>query len=303
MPKLSVIGVFYNMKREAARTLWSLHPEYQIGVCADDYEVIAVDNGSSQPLSSDDITQLGDNFRYVFYETDSVSPVAAVNAAMQMANGLNVALIVDGARMATPGLIRKTLDGLEKFENPFVCALSWHLGPDEQNLSMLKGYQQESEDRLLEIIQWPENGYKLFDIAAIAPYSLPGFYSGIPREGSWFAMRKAAFVELGGFDIQFQSAGGGLVNHDFRNRVMKMPNVRSVALLGEGVFHQYHGGISTNVHAETRTLTLDSFQQEYKNIRGVEYTCQKSPSVTYVGDIPEQALRFVHAQGKAEIDC
>jgi glycosyltransferase involved in cell wall biosynthesis len=285
------------MKREAERTLHSLSASYQTGIEAGEYEVIAIDNGSPNPLSKHDVERHGPNFRYVFYETDSVSPVAAVNAGVDMALAPNIALIVDGARMASPGLIRQTLVGLETVKQPFVCSLSWHLGPKDQNNSMLDGYNQVSEDRLMDIIKWPTEGYKLFDISTLAPSSMPGFNCGIPRECSWFAMCKNAFEEIGGFDQRFQTPGGGLVNHDFRNRAMKITDVMPVAILGEGVFHQYHGGISTNATSSIRASTLKTFNQEYERIHGLEYSCEDTPSVTYVGNIPEQALRFEHTQG------
>src|SRR4029453_5975812 len=43
---LSVVVVFYNMRREAARTLHSLSRSYQRDVQDLDYEVLVIDNGS-----------------------------------------------------------------------------------------------------------------------------------------------------------------------------------------------------------------------------------------------------------------
>jgi hypothetical protein len=45
-PRLSVVVNFHNMQRESIRTLHTLSTNYQRGVGATDYEVIAVDNGS-----------------------------------------------------------------------------------------------------------------------------------------------------------------------------------------------------------------------------------------------------------------
>lgn len=176
------------MHREAVRTLRSLSAEYQIDVDAADYEVIAIDNSSTFSLDKDDVEQIDDNFRYSFFEMKGISPVDAVNAGVKMVKAKNIAVIVDGARMATPGLVSNTLRGLRKFEEPLICTLSWHLGPDVQSVSMQFGYDQASEDRLLEIIDWQNNGYKLFDIATISPSSRPGFFGEVPRECSWFAM-------------------------------------------------------------------------------------------------------------------
>lgn len=46
MPKLTILVSFYNMNREARRTLYALSIAYQSDVPESDYEVIAIDNGS-----------------------------------------------------------------------------------------------------------------------------------------------------------------------------------------------------------------------------------------------------------------
>ena len=48
-PLLSLVVVVYNMRREAPRTLFTLTSSYQ-RLSPDLYEVIVVDNGSSEPL-------------------------------------------------------------------------------------------------------------------------------------------------------------------------------------------------------------------------------------------------------------
>ena len=58
--------------------------------------------------------------------------------------------------------------------------------------------------------------------------------------------------ELGGLDERFALPGGGLVNHDLYRRACALHGVELVVLLGEGTFHQYHGGAATS-----RRLTWD----------------------------------------------
>ena len=57
---LSVVVVFYNMRREAARTLQSLSRSYQEELDDIDYEVIVVENGSdeSEKLGADFVREL-----------------------------------------------------------------------------------------------------------------------------------------------------------------------------------------------------------------------------------------------------
>ena len=163
--KLSIVIIFFDMAREAARTLYSLSPAHQRGVSDEEYEVIAIDNGSSRPLDPAAVAALGSNFRYHYHATDSISPVDAVNLGAEMAGGAALAVIVDGARMASPGLVRLSIDALRLDTHVFACARSWHLGPDVQNRSMLEGYDQATEDALLAETNWREDGYRLFDIA------------------------------------------------------------------------------------------------------------------------------------------
>ena len=67
-PKLSVVVIFYNMRREAARTLYTLSSSYQTILTGSDYEVIAIDNGSSCPLSEEEVSAFGLNFQYHYLE-------------------------------------------------------------------------------------------------------------------------------------------------------------------------------------------------------------------------------------------
>ena len=68
MPLLSIIVIFHNMRREARRTLYSLNTMYQTNVKCSDYEVIAIDNGSTKPLRPDEVCSYGSNFRYQFFQ-------------------------------------------------------------------------------------------------------------------------------------------------------------------------------------------------------------------------------------------
>jgi hypothetical protein len=158
------------------------------------------------------------------------------------------------------------------------------LGPKIQNESMLDGYNQEKEDALLNSIDWKNNGYKLFDISTIAPSSNCGFLGGLPSEYSFFAMPKAGFLGMGGFEPRFQSPGGGLVNHDFLQRAVSENTFNLVMLLGEGVFHQFHGGVATNCTLAEHPQF--EFETEYENIRHSKFSNlphRDKIEVVYVG--------------------
>ena len=282
------------MRREAQRTLYSLSSLYQRQVESDEYQVIVIDNGSDLPLSKDTVESFGPNFEYHYFDTESASPAEAVNYGASLASGELFACIVDGARMLSPGLIKYSLIAGRAFNKPFIASLAWHLGPNEQNISMQEGYDQAAEDKLLETIDWKSDGYQLFDVATQASSSRVGFLGGMPEELSYFAMHKSLFLNMGGFCEDFQSPGGGLVNHDFLHRALTIDNLDIVMLLGEGSFHQIHGGVATNVKPEDHPF--GSFAKEYQKVRETEFELLVQPeglAISYLGSIHKAALRFI----------
>ena len=72
---LSVVVVFFNMRREAARTLHSLSRAYQEGIDDVSYEVIVVENGSSddQKLGAAFVEGFGSEFRYLDLGADAAA--------------------------------------------------------------------------------------------------------------------------------------------------------------------------------------------------------------------------------------
>lgn len=288
--RLSIVVIFHDMPREAPRTLASLSMSYQEGVTAADFEVIAIDNASAEPIPEAVRASLPNNVRYRYFDTGSVSPAAAVNAGAGMARGELLAVIVDGARMASPGLVANTLRAGRLFDEPLIGTLAFHLGPDVQNVSMTQGYDQVEEDRLLAEIGWPANGYGLFEISVLAQSSRRGMLGGLPPELSWLCLRRTSFTALGGFDTRFTSPGGGLVNHHFRDRALARPGVQPVMILGEGVFHQFHGGVATNVPMSAHPF--GRFHAEYNAICGGDYATAPSPPSFLLGMLRPGAQRF-----------
>jgi hypothetical protein len=271
-PRLSVIVVFHDMRREARRTLRTLAPSYQRNVLAGDYEILAVDNGSAAPLQPTDLDAAGDAAVVCRYEpAGAPSPCAAINRAAAAARGDYVMVCIDGARMLSPGIVRLALDALQARARPFVYTLGMHLGPRPQNESMLEGYDQSVEDTLLEGIGWEEDGYRLFGVSSLA-YSSGGGFFGTLSESNCFALRRDDFLALGGMDERFESPGGGLVNLDFFNRVHALPGVVPVMLLGEATFHQFHGGVATNVPRSEHPWPR--MAAEYRSIRGRDFAAE-----------------------------
>jgi Glycosyltransferase like family 2 len=286
-PRLTVVAAFFDMRREAERTLYTLSPEYQRGVRASDYEVVAIDNGSADPLYESEVNQFGPNFRYVYEPSGDPSPATAINRAAAEASTEWVMCLIDGARMLSPGILEGALAAFRDYSQPFVYTIGMHLGQAPQNEFAARGYGRAEEDRLLDSVDWGRNGYLLFTICTPAlSVGERVFFSGV-SESNCFALRRARFLNAGGFDQRFQSPGGGLVNLDLFKRFIEDPELTPVCLLGEATFHQLHGGVATNV--PLREHPWDSFAAEYEAIHGRPYLPPAGREPVYVGTIPEEA--------------
>jgi hypothetical protein len=283
---ISVIVAFHEMEREAPRTLYSLSTNYQRNLSVDDYEVIAVDCGSANPLDHEMVRGFGPNFRLLRYGPDP-SPAGSINAAAKQAKGEALMICIDGARILSPGIMDLTLSAIRQFEDPVVATLAFHLGPKVQNLSILDGYDRSVEDELLATIDWQHDGYELFKISSLALSSRMS-WKALPTESNCVTMSTEKYWRLGGMDEAFRSPGGGLLNPDFFLRACSIPGVR-VLLLGEATFHQFHGGVATNVPKEKHPGPV--FWDEYFQIRGKEFEFPDSEFELF-GELPDQALPY-----------
>lgn len=264
---LSVIVVGYEMARELPRTIRSLSPALQRDIGEGDYEILIVDNGSARPPTAEEIAEWSPNARLVPIENPSASPVPAINLALDQAKGTLVGVWIDGARMASPRLLATALDASRMHERAVIGTLAFHLGPEVQMRSVLAGYDQVVEDRLLASIDWEEDPYRLFAISVFAGSSENGWFV-TPSETNALFLTRAHWQELGGYDARFVTPGGGLANLDIWERLCADPLARIILLMGEATFHQVHGGVATNALQSP----WDRFHDEYVAIRGKPYT-------------------------------
>ena len=294
MPSLSVVVVAYDMARELPRTLQSLSPPYQRGIESDDYELILVDNGTPTPIDPSAFRGIPAELRTERIDPAPSSPARAANRGLELARGDIVGLIIDGARLASPGLLSTARLAGRLASRPVITSPAYHLGAVRHMDAGEAGYDQQAEDELLSNTSWQQDGYELFAISTLAASSSRGWF-GPMGESSALFMPRALWRELGGLDERFSLPGGGLVNHDLYRRACGLAGVQLVALLGEGTFHQYHGGAATS-----RRFTWDEMHAQYTEIRGEQYVPPENEPL-YLGTVPDAALPFVEQSAQVAV--
>jgi Glycosyl transferase family 2 len=263
MAAVSLVVISYEMTRELPRTLLSLSPAYQ-GLDARDYEIILVDNASRVPPRAEDFAALGADLTLFRCTEPTHSPVNAINEGLARAKGDLIGIWIDGARMASPGLVRACIAAAALHPRPVIATLNYQLGPDVQRISSANGYDQAAEDALLAGIGWPKDGYRLFDIATL---EMRGGALGPMLESNALFLPRTLWDALGGYDIAFQEPGGGMVNPDTLLRAVALPDTKLIRILGEGTFHQIHGGLSTSTQAQAMAV-LKEGSKTYLRLRG-----------------------------------
>lgn len=280
---LSVVVNFYNMQREAERTLTSLGRDYQQGADELDYEVLCIDNGSTTPLDAGWIASFGPQFRLIRPSRQLSSPCAALNEAALQARGDYLAVMIDGAHLLTPGVLREASLVWREDAAAVVAVRHWFIGGDQRWLA-ISGYQREQEDRLFERIRWPSNGYDLFRIGAPIGENPEPWFDGL-SESNCLILPTALFDQIGGFDERFSEPGGGFANLDFWRRASDAASGPLVSLIGEASFHQFHDGTTTNVDDAEKDVRVRAYANAYRQLRGADFTGVHRSRLSFRGHI------------------
>jgi hypothetical protein len=290
-PVLSLVLIVYKMPDQARNTLYSLSAHYQRGVRTQDYEVIVVENSSDRTMGADGLRGLAGNFRYFLRQESHPTPVHAIAFGAQKARGSLIGLMIDGARMATPTMVKTLLQASRVSANAVVAVPGYHLGQTVQQEAMNAGYNEQVETALLDSIDWKNHGQRLFEIGCFSASTQAGFFKPL-SESNCLVMPRSLWNKVGGIDQRFTTAGGGLANLDLYKRVCELKESELIIAAGEGTFHQFHGGVTTGQKKAIRDQSMAEHFEQYRQLRGSHYTPPNKPAMIF-GRIPASAMPYM----------
>lgn len=288
-PRVSVIVVAYRMAGQLENTLYTLSPAFQQGVTEADYEVIVMENDSGENMPRAAVQNLPANFRYVLREETSATPVYAVNEGFSLCRAPYICLMIDGARMASPGIIATALQAFAISEGAVVAVPGYHLGGAEQHM-LEEGLDPAAEEAaLLASVDWRRDGYELFRIATLSGANRSGYLHPIMECNCLFASAES-YAAIGHANTDFTLPGGGSINlHMYRSLGM-LPGTSVFVLPGEGSFHQFHGGVTTSSYEEREAEIERHRQQLHSYWPGGFHSLRRQPVL--LGKVSPQAHPF-----------
>ena len=290
VPKVSIILIGYKMPTQLQKTLETLSTEFQRGVRAEDFEVILVENRSTQNLPEAVVEALPENVRYFLRDESGHTPVPAINFAFEKCRGTYIGLIMDGARMLTPGVIDNALKCLRLDSNILGVVPGYHLGMEEQHEHDDPEVALREEAQLLDSVDWRRDGYELFRISTWSGANRNGYLHPIMECNCLFASRDN-YEAIGYANTDFTLRGGGSINlHIYRSLGM-LPHTRVFVWPGEGSFHQYHGGVTTSSYDDRQAEIERHRTQLHSYWPGGFHALRREPVL--FGGVPAQAQPFL----------
>ena len=79
------------------------------------------------------------------------------------------------------------------------------------------------------------------------------------------------------------------MNIDLFQRAANYSETTLILLVGEGVFHQFHGGTTTNADPDEAQRRVETYREQYRRIRGTDYATPHVP-IEFLGTLPPRSM-------------
>ena len=231
-----------------------------------DYEIILIDNGSAKILG-DETRTISPNLEYIYIPPNksSPNPALAMNRAAALSRTPLLCLMIDGARMLTPGVLSWGIRLLELVPGAMVEVRGWHLGPKWQPESVAEGY-----NRTLNLS---------FSNRCVGGKTAIGFliFRQPARKQNWVsrARLRSRIVSSSAVHSLINSAGSTIATRNLAvdwstsifMRAQWPRRIMSGRFSGKA-FHQVHGGAATSLSLEGLRLAAVRWDAESYRLRG-----------------------------------
>lgn len=279
-PRLSVVVLCHRMTREVPRTIASLAPAYQ-RIDPHQYEIELVETPSDEMLEDAHTRDFPANLRHTVEPQNAPLPVV-INRAVRRTRGRHVLICVDGARILSSTLLHRAMQVVKINAGAVMAVHGLHLGHRPQQVAVREGsHSRQIEDELLAGIDFPNRPNDLWKIACWAGSSRDGWFAPMAESCALLVAREH-FEAIGGYDENVTTPGGGLANSDFYTRATTGRPL--FVALGEGTFHQYHGGSTTGADGDTWSALKRAFEEQ----TGRPFKLASSGTTHYLGALPPQ---------------
>ena len=210
--------------------------------------------------------------------------------ASRSPRGEAIALMIDGAHVLTPGVLRYGMLGLRTYEPAIVATQQWYVGPGQQPDAMHAGYDQRLRGPAVRARSSGRSTATGCSRSATSSATATGSTgcgrataSSCPARCSSrsAASTRASRCRAAATPTSTSTSGSA-----------RRPDVTVVTILGEGSFHQVHGGTTTNQARprRARPSVLSSYREHFARARGRGLRGPRKP-IHYVGSMPGAARR------------
>jgi hypothetical protein len=278
--------------------LQSLTPDYQYGVVPQTYEVHLLERDARPCPPLPGVSPAGPDYRW-HHPLSSDAPLScAINAVATQTQGRCLGLMLGAPCLLTPGLLHAASTVFKMFANPLILTRHFYLKPSWRDVQS-DAYKERGENFLLEKINWPEAGYRLYEVGSPYPSEDdPASWFTHVFESSCIFLRRDTFLRLGGCDERMPGSGGLGIGCTLFRRAALAEDSQIVQLIGEAVFYE---GLSQQPPAtlrQQRAASLDEFMAEYETAYGEAFSVPDRKR-HYFGHMPS-AIASLKMNGKQE---